>query len=385
MDQGNFKEALQPLRIAAECAPDFASAVVQYGICLQKLGDPSCAMAIQWGRWAGRASGNRRDELKALTQLGLLRMEQGRWEESQGAFAEGLALARALGDEDFQGAILNDQGFLALERKRPQEAERVLGQALILERRLGNRVDEIRTLNNLAVIAKERGDFEIAEAHYQQVLASAQQTGDRWAESMALNNLGDVAIGKGAFPRAEACFQDSLRIKRAIGHRPGTLIPLANLGILGRVQRKWEVSRALLREALALGRELKRPALEALVLFQIGCLELEAGRPAEAVGHFQAAGKLHLELKDNAGLAQDLAGQAEALMGPRPSVKILSILKEAREKAPENAFVHRAEGKALALQGRRDEARQRLEKALALAAKGAPEEVPNIRERLGRL
>ncbi len=385
MARGNFKEALAPLRAAAESAPHFVGAVVQYGICLQKLGDPACDMAIQWGRWAGRAFGNRRGEIKALTQLGLLRMEQGRWDESQAAFAEALGISRALGDEDFQSAILNNQGFLALERKRPQIAEQCLGQALILERRLGNRADEILTLNNLAVIAKERGDFEIAEQHYLQVLSGAQRMGDRWAESMALNNLGDVAIGKGAFPKAETYFQNSLRIKREIGHRAGTLIPLANLGILGRVQRKWEASRALFEESLALCQEFKRPPMEAMVHFQMGCLELEAGKPEVASRHFQGAAALHLTLRDATGLAQDLAGQAETLMRVKPTPKALALLKEAREKDAENPFVNRAESRALALQGLRSEARRRLEKALSLATKGAPEEVPGLRERLGKL
>jgi len=385
MNRGNFREALVPLRTAAETAPHFASAVVQYGICLQKAGDPNCDMAIQWGRWAARAFGNRRSEIQAITQLGLLRMEQGRWDESHSAFAESMEIARAIGDEDFQAAILNNQGFLALERKRPQEAEQCLGQALLLQRRLGKRTDEIWTLNNLAVIAKERGDFELAEHHYVQVLESARESGDRWTESMALNNLGDVALGKGAFSKSEAFFRDSLRIKREIGHRVGTVIPLANLGILERVQRKWDASRALFEEALALCRELKRPPMEAVVLFQMGCLDLEAGYPAAAHRRFHSAAEIHQMLKDASGLAQDLAGQAEALMSAGPSPKTMALLEEARKKDPENPFVLRAEARALAAKGERNEARRRLDKALSLAAKVAPEEVPGIQERLSRL
>jgi len=384
MNRGNFKEALPLLRIASEQAPFFASAVVQYGICLQKVGDPHCDMAIQWGRWAGRASGNRRGEIQALTQLGLLRMEQGRWEESHQAFTEAIIIARALGDEDFQAAILNNQGFLALERKSPQEAEQYLAQALIIERRLGNRGDEILTLNNLAVIAKERGDFGVAERHYLMVLANARETADRWTESIALNNLGDVAIGMGAFAKAETFFRDSLHIKQEIGHRAGTVIPLANLGILGRVQQKWESSRTHLEEALALCRELKRAPLEGIVLFQMGCLELEAGQPISALRRFQAATEIHQRLKDTQGQGQDLAGQAEALMkAGTASSRALALLKEAREKASENPFILRAEARALALQGDHGEAKRRLERALPLAARTAPEEVPGLRIQLG--
>ena len=384
MNRGNFREALPFLRTASEQAPYFANAVVQYGICLQKVGDPHCDMAIQWGRWAGRASGNRRGEIQAITQLGLLRMEQGRWEESQQAFSEGITLARGLGDEDFQSAILNNQGFLALERKRPQEAEQFLGQALILQRRLSNRGDEILTLNNLAVIAKDRGDFEVAERHYLMVLANSRETQDRWTESIALNNLGDVAIAMGAFAKAETFFRDSLTLKRQIGHRAGTVIPLANLGILGRVQRKWESSRSHLDEALALCRELKRVPLEGIVLFQMGCLDLEAGQQLSAQRRFQAAAEIHQRLKDASGLAQDLAGRAEAMMKAGvASTQAQALLKEAREKAPENPFLLRAEARALALGGDHAEARRRLERALALATRTAPEEVPGLRIQLG--
>jgi len=384
MNRGNFKEALPFLRAASEQAPFFANAVVQYGICLQKVGDPHCDMAIQWGRWAGRASGNRRGEIQAITQLGLLRMEQGRWEESQQAFSEAIAIARALGDEDFQAAILNNQGFLALERKRPQEAEQHLSQALILERRLGNRGDEILTLNNLAVIAKDRGDFEVAERHYLMVLANARESQDRWSESIALNNLGDIAIAMGTFAKAETFFRDSLTLKRQIGHRAGTVIPLANLGILDRVQRNWDSSRSHLEEALALCRELKRVPLEGIVLFQMGCLDLEAGRHLSAQRQFQAAAEIHQRLKDASGLAQDLAGRAEALMKTGvASPQALALIKEGREKAPENPFILRAEARALALGGDHDQARRRLEQALTLATRAAPEEVPGLRAQLG--
>jgi len=384
MDRGDFKEARGHLKKAAESAPFFSGAVVQYGICLQKLGDPTCDLAIQWGRWAARAMGNRRSEIQAVTQLGLLRMEQGQWEESRASFDEALALARAQGDEDFQSVLFNNLGFLALEQKRPQEAEQFLGKALIIERRLGKKAEEMLTLNNLAVAAKDRGDFRIAEENYLRVLASARETEDRWAESVALNNLGDVAIGNGAFTKAEGFFRESLRIKREIGHRSGTVIPLTNLGILGRVQGDWATGRAFLGEALVLCQKLRKRPMEALVRFQLGCLELGAGQKTAALNHFQSAADLHLQLKDNSGLAQDLAGQAEAILGGRPakSDRVAQLLKQAREKEAENPFVLRAEALEMAARGHREEARRRMEQALALARKVAPEDVPSLQQRL---
>jgi len=381
MERGNFKEACAHLRLATELAPFFANAVVQYGICLQKLGNPASDLAIQWGRWAGRASNNRRGEIQALTQLALLRMEQGRWEESERGFGEAMDIARSLGDEDFQAAILNDLGFLAMERKRNQEAEQHLGQALIIERRLGNRIDEMRTLNNLAVIAKERGDFEIAERHYLMVLNSARETADRWAESLALNNLGDVSIGKGAFPQAAPYFQESARLKRLIGHRPGLIIPLANLGILARIQGDPVHAKEFLEEALSIAREIKREPLEAVVLFQMGCLALSQGQSASASQRFQESAELHRRLADKSGLAQDLAGLVEAQLVPRhpPSGRLIAQLQEARRLDPENPFVLRAEGRILRAQGQNPAATERLAQALLQAKKLAPEEVPGIR------
>jgi len=328
--------------------------------------------------------GNRRSEIQAVTQLGLLRMEQGQWEESRASFDEALALARAQGDEDFQSVLFNNLGFLALEQKRPQEAEQFLGKALIIERRLGKKAEEMLTLNNLAVAAKDRGDFRIAEENYLRVLASARETEDRWAESVALNNLCDGASGNGAFTKAEGFFRESLRIKREIGHRSGTVIPLTNLGILGRVQGDWATGRAFLGEALVLCQKLRKRPMEALVRFQLGCLELGAGQKTAALNHFQSAADLHLQLKDNSGLAQDLAGQAEAILGGRPakSDRVAQLLKQAREKEAENPFVLRAEALEMAARGHREEARRRMEQALALARKVAPEDVPSLQQRL---
>jgi tetratricopeptide (TPR) repeat protein/predicted Ser/Thr protein kinase len=385
MDRGSFREALPHLKSAASGAPFFASAAVQYGICLQKLGDPSCDMAIQWGRMAGRASGNRRSEIQAITQLALLRMEQGRWDESQRAFAEAMEIARSLGDEDFQAALLNNLGFLALERKRPQEAEEHLGHALAIQRRLGKRGDEMLTLNNLAVIAKERGDFSVAQAHYRLVLDRSREVGDRWAESIALNNLGDVAIGQGAFSQAEAYFQESVKLKRLIGHRSGLIIPMTNLGILARIQGDHDRSKNYLAEALALSREVKRVPMEATILFQMGCLDLARAQASQAIQHFQEAADHHRHLASNVELAQDLAGMVEARLVPgRGAIgHLLGQLQEARRLDPQNPFVLRAEAQVLRAQGQTSAATERLGMALNQARKLAPEEVPGIQALMG--
>lgn len=385
MDRGEFREAREHLRQACEQAPHFATAAVHYGICLQKLGDPSAAMAIQWGRWAARAAGNRRAEIQALTQQALLRMEQGQWEASRATFDEAMGLARQAKDEDFESAILNNLGYLALERNRFQEAEEHLHRALVLQQRLGKVEDEILTLNNLAVLARQRGEIDTAAQRYQRVLEAVRRSGDRWAESLAQNNLGDVALSRGAFGEAAERFAESLRLKREIGHRVGTIIPLANLGILARIQGDAATAESRFREALHLCRELKRRPLEPIILWHWGALDLSQRRPAEAQRHFQEAARLQAQLQDAEGRAQSLAGWAEALLmqgnGTAPAT---ALLRQARTLGPECLYVLRAEAELARRQGHPDEAKRLLEQALARAGKEAPEEIPDLTARLGR-
>lgn len=385
MDRGEFREARDHLREACERAPHFATAAVHYGICLQKLGEPGAELAIQWGRWAARAAGNRRAEIQALTQQALLGMERGQWEASRATFDEAMGQAQAAQDEDFQSAILNNLGYLALERKRFAEAEEHLNRALVLQQRLGKVDDEILTLNNLAVLAKQRGEFDQAARHYHRVLSAVRESGDRWAESVAENNLGDVALAQGAFPEAARRFEASLRLKQAIGHRVGTIIPLANLGILARVQGDGATAEARFRESLALCRELKRKPLEPVILWHWGALDLAQRRPAEAQRHFQEAARLQEQLQDAEGRAQSLAGWAEAVLlqrGDRAQAE--RLLKQARTLNPECLFVLRAEAELARLRNQPEAAQALLEQALARAAKEAPEEVPDLRARRAR-
>jgi len=379
MDRGRFKEALPPLRQAATSAPWFSTAVVSLGICLFRTGDPSSEMAIQWGRWAGRASGNPRDELTALINMGLQKRDQGRWEESRNVLEEALQLSRSLGGQDHEANILNNLGLVFMETHHPKEAQQYLEQALQLEQRLGCRDEGAQTLNNLAVLAKEAGDFESARSHYLTVLEVSRQLGNRWTESMALNNLGDVAITRASYAEAESLFQQSLQIKRAIGQRGGEIIPLANLGILGRIQKHWSKATAHLGEALALCQELKRPPLEAVVLFQMAELERAQGHGRAALVRYQEAARIHHDLGDSTALAQDLAGQADCLQAQSPA-KAESLFKEALAKDAENVFVLRAQARLHHLSGQGAQARKCLERALELAPKQAPEELPELRE-----
>lgn len=386
MDRGDFRAAHPHLRKAADSAPGFATAAVHLGICLRRLGDPGTAAAIQWGRWAAHAQGNRRAEMQALTELGLLAVDQGRWEDAQAAFQEAMALAKSAGDADFESALLNNLGNLAMDRQRLPEAQRALEEALRIEQSLHKRGDEMLTLNNLAVLAKQQGDVARAEACYRQVLEASRRLGERWSESLALNNLGDVAMAAGRFAEAERLLLESLALKQAIGHRAGTIIPRANLGILARIRQDYPASERHLAEALSLARELQRQPLEAVILAQLGECHLAAGDAKRARKAFQASAALARRLGDAPGLAQALAGEASAMVaaglrgGPVPG-----LLKEALQAAPESPFPHRAEAELLAAEGRRREADAALERAISRARKGMPEEVPGLTARRKRL
>lgn len=385
MMRGQFQEALEPLRLAAELAPHFGPAAVQWGLCLRKTGKPGALAAIQWGRWAARSANLQRTEIQALTELSLLRMDAGDWDQARVGLEEAMALAQSLGDEDFQSALLNNQAFLAMERKHYAVAEPLLHRALLIQRRLGKRSDEILTLNNLAILAKERGDFTSAQTHYTTVLEEARQLEDRWTESVCLNNLGDVALCRLDFADAEAKFRAALAVKEKIGNRAGLIIPIANLGILARVQGRWDEGRTRLEEALALCRELDRVPLESIVRYQQGALELAAGRPREAQPCFQAAFDLGQKLSDPSAQAQALAGLAEAALLSKDLSRAESSLRLAREKQVDSPLYWRAEGMLRLAKGEQAGAKQCLERALQLARKSAPEESPGIQAKLAQL
>ena len=378
-EAGQPKEALELTRKATALAPDFALAVLQQGVLEAQGGEASSRATLQWARFAARAQGLRRTELRALLNLVLDGSEKGAYDQALREGDLALDLARRLGDRDDEASLLNNLGLIHLSRKDLVRAEASFQEALGVQAALEHPREVAAIRNNLAIIAKERGDLDRAESLYTQNLASARHLGDALAQARALINLGDVAIGRLQFPRAEACLQEGLALREAAGNRPGLIVPILNLGILARLQGRLPEARQWCERGLALALELQRKPLEGLAQLELAKLERLQGRGSAAYTRDRAAEALGVATQDPELQARALAGQALVLLD-RPSLAE-PLVQKALTLRPEDPFALAAFADLRRRQGRRSESEPAYVRALASARQLCPEEVPGLEQR----
>jgi tetratricopeptide (TPR) repeat protein len=380
-NQAKPKEALVAFRRATAQAPDFALAVLQQGILEAHGGEASSRATLQWSRFAARAQGLRRTELRALLNLVLDGSEKGTFDQALRDAELALDLARRLGDRDDEAAILNNQGLIHMWRKDAPKAQASLQQALAMQEALGQPREVAQIRNNLAILAKDAGRLDEAEALYRANLAWAKAEGEPLTQAFALVNLGDVAIGRLRFAEAEAFLKEGMALREAAGNRPGLIVPLLNLGILARLQGRTTEARGFLVRGLALALELQRKPLEGMARLEIAKVDRLEGKATDAMAQDRAAQVIGAATEDPEMEARALAGLAQAQLPARPSASE-PLVERALALRPEDPFVHGALGDLRAAQGRPTEAREAWLKAVAQARRQCPEEVGGFEKRL---
>lgn len=207
----------------------------------------------RWLEGALAGTGALRTPLKAdaLNEVALLAWAQGDYEKALALSAEGMALARSLGD-----------------RRGLAFSSSVRGRVL-----------------------REQGDDSGAIECFEQCLACYREIADDWGIAIALENLGFVAWRQGDHERAAALAEEGLALCRKTGNKRGTAIALSDLGQVEWHRGNTREAVALLQESLVLLWELKDRRRIALVFDYLGVLasgRAEHGLAARLLGMAEA-------------------------------------------------------------------------------------------------
>jgi predicted ATPase len=127
----------------------------------------------------------------ALRAAGLLTWRQGEYDTAERYAAEGLALAREIGDLENEISSLSVLGAVVQSRDERERARELQEQYVALARRLGRPNHMSIGLNNLASIATADGDQEQARELYEESLLHAREAGAKELEAFAVWGLGD--------------------------------------------------------------------------------------------------------------------------------------------------------------------------------------------------
>ncbi|PYQ54589.1 MAG: hypothetical protein DMF53_29245, partial [Acidobacteria bacterium] len=264
-----------------------------------------------------------------LSNLGKLERNSGRAGPALALYRQALPLLRRSRNQPEEALGLSNLGRAAMDAGENGEALAAFEQALSLERSLGDRAAEGDTLSNLGLLETSLGQISRALDHLGQAVALQEARGDRRGLGVTLAEIGVArALGGHSRQEVQAAFQRALRLQREIGDRRDA-VTLHNLGWY--LYRVGEIPQAerILRQALAIFQAREERANEAGALVNLGGIDLERGRLAEAAASFTRARALAAEIGDPEKEAYALFGLARVHRATRRPAAALTAIEGA--------------------------------------------------------
>jgi len=138
-------------------------------------------------------------ELRLLSRrlVGIVLINQGRWDDAQALLQQTLDEARAIGLLRPQAHCLASLGMLADRRGDPMRNFELLRESLDLWRRAGDLRNEAGGLGNLGIGWLGLGNVTAARRDLEEALRLVRQNGDRGPECAFLCNLSALALWRG--------------------------------------------------------------------------------------------------------------------------------------------------------------------------------------------
>jgi predicted ATPase/DNA-binding SARP family transcriptional activator len=209
-----------------------AKALPRAGIQAWYQSDYSRATALcAEGLALARELGDRHSAAAALHGLGLVALDQGDTRAAE-LFEESLALARALGDRwgvAWSLLRLGQVEWWLAPHSDVARAAGLFGESLALFRQVGDNVGIAQALYCLGLASERQDDLARAGALCSESLAVCREWGDKSTMIYALYGLGQVALRQGDYERATALNQESLVICHELGDKRGVAKGLESL------------------------------------------------------------------------------------------------------------------------------------------------------------
>jgi DNA-binding NtrC family response regulator len=284
-----------------------------------------------------------------------------------------LRMADESGDLSLSAAALNQLGRAAYREGELQRARDLYEQALVLYRRLGDEPAAARVRNNLGLIHKNLCEWEAAVAHLSGALESFRRLG-RFADTgPVLMNLGIVHQKSGDWTRADECYRGAEEVFLQVADDLHLAQVAIGRGNVARLQRRFVEAETALLGALERARSHDARREEVLALEFLGELDMDRGRPENALARYQdALGRGERMTPEGDAVVEIERRRAEALCALQRLDEADQACERARRLARriedrlEHAVTHRVGGEIALARGRRDEAVQSWKIAVAL-------------------
>lgn len=188
--------------------------------CAEMLRRPAAAEPLlQTALAAARAAGDRAGEGRSLSNLGILRHADGRFDEARNLLEEALVLLRGAGDT--LGAANTWSVLGAFYHAAPSQdlARACYGAALETYREVGNVRREAAVTGSLALVEQEAGQYDDAERLFHLAIDRLRKSGANLYASVYTGYLGALAHERGRPLDARIAYREAIAALDAAGER----------------------------------------------------------------------------------------------------------------------------------------------------------------------
>jgi tetratricopeptide (TPR) repeat protein len=266
--------------------------------------------AMNWALESSREDGDLLNEMRSLTQFGMIAYRQGEYDQANIWYSHALALLQdraTFSDPEAQVMVVAFNGLGVVHREQGEfdQARTYHERALTLCRQIGDRRGEARAFNDLGATASYQRDFAQALNYYQQALAIRQAIGNRAGEGATLNNLAQVTRDAGNYGQALEYLSASLAIMQAVGNRWGEVNVWNDLGIMYQELGDLAQAQICLERGQQIAREIDDEVGQAYLLDNLGLVAYDRGDLVTAESLFNQ-GKTLAEAHDDKRLVSNL-------------------------------------------------------------------------------
>jgi predicted ATPase len=276
---------------------------------------------------------NRLAELRTLTSLGNVYLDEARYEEARSHYRAAIEMHRAIGNMGDRQAPLSNLGIIALYTGDFDDARRLWNEALELARRADDRRTEGLVLCNLGHLAELCGRPQEALELYEAALRIHRQVGDRYVEGRLLYNVGDIRLALGDLGPAIECLEASGEIAVEIGDREVEGLAIAGLGLVYDRQQDLDRARAQLERSVEIFRSISSRRAEGMTLGGLASVLARLGMLGDARTAFASGADLLRQANDPVELGKLLCAQARAERDAGERERALVLVSEAQRLA----------------------------------------------------
>jgi len=227
--------------------------------------------------------------------LGLVYRERGEYEAARDLFERALEINRGTGNRREEARMLSALGILAWREKDFEESIQQQNQALEIQQSIGDRAGVGATLYSIAQTESDLGDYSSSKRRLEDALLIHKSSNNKWQQAVAHSQLVVLYMLVGDWEQAEEQASLGLELCREIGAEVGEAYMLCNLGLIQREKKLLTQAERTLLSGLAMAESSGDAYLEALYLGELATIDLENQQLDRAIERSQKNADFYTE------------------------------------------------------------------------------------------